>query len=189
MLRHFKIAGACLFLLFFSIPASAEFYQYVDSKGITHFTDNISTIPTRYQSQLTRHHETVTFPDENSQPAEEASEPGLAGSFLEADNVASIDRATVKPHDLVGLQKERNILLAKKESINKKYEMLMAEKQQLEKSKESMKDEAHIALYNKRVKKINEKIQRFKEEEKHFKLEIERFNDSIRLVETSVNHK
>ncbi len=66
MLRHYIIAIVFSLLLIPAIPASAEFYQYVDSKGITHFTDNISTIPTEYQSQLEQHEEIILLPEEDS---------------------------------------------------------------------------------------------------------------------------
>lgn len=48
-----RIACLGLIIVFsLALPASAEFYQYVDTRGITHFTDNPSTIPLQYQSQV-----------------------------------------------------------------------------------------------------------------------------------------
>ncbi len=68
MPEYFKITIVCSLLLFLAIPSSAEFYQYVDSKGITHFTDKISTIPTRYQSQLESRLARNTLPNELPYP-------------------------------------------------------------------------------------------------------------------------
>jgi hypothetical protein len=45
-------------LIFISIPAHAEFYQYEDKNGVVHYTDNFATIPEQYRSQISSHPET-----------------------------------------------------------------------------------------------------------------------------------
>ena len=52
----FRTAAISLLLFIAAAqPVSAEFYKYVDSRGITHFTDTFSTIPPQYQAQIARH--------------------------------------------------------------------------------------------------------------------------------------
>ncbi len=41
-----------LLLCFQAIPTSAEIYKYIDDNGIIHYTDNLTTIPSEYRSQL-----------------------------------------------------------------------------------------------------------------------------------------
>jgi len=45
MSKYFIIAIFSLLPLIIGLPATAEFYQYVDGNGITHLTDNPTTIP------------------------------------------------------------------------------------------------------------------------------------------------
>jgi len=165
MLEYFKITIVCSVLVFSAIPSSAEFYQYVDSKGITHFTDKFSTIPAKYQSQVDRHHEEIiALPDEVPYPEYEDPQP------------IEIKSKTPK---ISGLKKEKSMLLDKKKAMNQQFEMLMVEKQQIESSKENVADKKGIITYNRRVKEINKKIRQYKEEENRFQSEIERYNKSI----------
>jgi len=196
MSQHFKIAIVCSLLLMITIPSSAEFYQYVDSKGITHFTDSISTIPTEYKSQLERHPKIISLQKESVYIETDDSEAGIQDFFFETDNQTYDDTAIATDSDFTeskpialksaekakysGISKlvpERKILIDKKQALNKKFEMLAAEKQQLEKNKGDMRNEESIARYNKRVKKMNEKIKLYKKEEKRFKTEIEIYNE------------
>ncbi|MBC2714656.1 MAG: DUF4124 domain-containing protein [Desulfobacteraceae bacterium] len=196
MIGHFKIAIVCSLLLILAIPASAEFYQYVDTNGITHFTDNVLTIPTEYRSQLERHPEIVTIPEENpyaEYTAADSSDTDFTEEepFMLEPETAPVEEGIdissekiAKPSGITKLVAERKILQDKKEALNKKFEMLMAEKQQIENSKGDMKDEASAAQYNERVREMNVKIQQYKEEEKRFKLELDKFNASIKPPET-----
>jgi len=174
MPKIFKITVIFSLLLIFAIPSSAEFYQYVDSKGITHFTDNLSTIPARFQSQVERPHETIFITEKLTYPEYEKSQP--AGIKL-------------KTPEITKLRTKKNILLDQKKSLDQKFEGLIAEKQQMEKSRGNMKNAESVANYNKRVREINEKIKQYKKEEKRFKVKIDKFNQSINILETEIKNK
>jgi len=161
---YFKIAIISSLLLIYAIPSSAEFYQYVDNKGITHFTDKVSTIPAKYQLQVGSHHKTITIPKESHYPEYEKIHPS---------------KIKLKIPKITKLLAQKNMLLKQKKVMNQKFETLMAEKQQIESSKGNMKDEESMARYNKRVKEMNKKIRQYKDEEKRFKLKIGKFNKSI----------
>ena len=164
MPEYFKITIVCSLLIFLAIPSSAEFYQYVDSKGITHFTDKFSTIPTRYQSQLERHHARNTLPTKLPYPEYEENQPAEIKS---------------KAPKLATLSSEKNHLLDQKKMLDQGFEILIAEKQRIESNKDTMQDKKSILTYNQKVKEINRKIHRYKEEENRFILELERYNESI----------
>jgi hypothetical protein len=164
MPEYFKITTACALLLFFAIPAPAEFYQYVDSKGITHFTDKISTIPTQYQSQLERRLARNTLPEGLPYPEYEEKQPAEIKS---------------KAPKLATLSSEKSRLLDQKKILDQGFEILITEKQRIESNKDTLQDKESILAYNKRVKEINKKIQRYKEEENRFIIELERYNESI----------
>ena len=49
-----------------TFPVSAEFYEYIDENGIIHYTNDLTTIPTEYRSQLTRFDETESVSEEKN---------------------------------------------------------------------------------------------------------------------------
>ena len=53
-----------LVLIIFASPGYGEMYKWVDEKGTTHFTDDISTIPERYRQDV----EERKAPKETSSP-------------------------------------------------------------------------------------------------------------------------
>ncbi len=169
MPEYFKITIVCSLLLFLAIPSSAEFYQYVDSKGITHFTDKISTVPTRYKSQLERHHARNILPNELPYPEYEEKQAAEIKS---------------KAPKLATLSSEQSRLLDQIKRLDLGFEILIAEKQQIERKKETMQGKESILTYNNKVKDINKKIQLYKKEENRFIIELERYNESIDFLLT-----
>ncbi len=57
--RGIQLFCICVFLLLFVSPASAELYKYVDQKGIVHYTDTKSTIPSQYLPQIETYEESA----------------------------------------------------------------------------------------------------------------------------------
>jgi hypothetical protein len=169
MPEYFKIVIVCSLLLIFAIPSSAEFYQYVDNKGITHYTDKLSTIPDKYLSQLQIRHERIILPEKLPYPEYEEIRPHEIKS---------------KTPKITELKAEKSRLQDQKKALEQKFEFLIAEKQQIESMKENMKEKESILTYNKNVKEINKKIQRYKKEENRFILELERYNESINFLTT-----
>jgi len=164
-------------LLILSLPATAEFYEYVDNKGITHFTDNRSTIPPQYQSQIEQYGEKVS-----RQRLTKKDFPRKTGNAPSVDVRSDIDdELAAKPAEISKLAEKQKILLDKKQALNKKFELLMTEKQALEKRRETITDKREIVRHNIRVREINQKIRKFKKEEKGFKSEIERYNELIKF--------
>ncbi len=66
MRTSYKIYIICILLLMGTFPVSAEFYGYIDESGIIHYTNNLTTIPPEYRSQLTRFDETKSVPEEKN---------------------------------------------------------------------------------------------------------------------------
>jgi len=155
----FRTAVIGMLLLFAAAPAMAEFYEYVDARGITHFTDTFSTIPPQYQSQIARRAD-ISVPRKTKRP----------------------DAPAAIPDEISELAEKQQTLLNKKEKLEKKFEMLMAERQALEKNRQTIKGETHIITHNTRVQKINKKIEQFKIEENQFMTELDQFNRVIGLL-------
>lgn len=175
MRRHLKIIILGGLLLIPAIPATAEVFEYVDNKGITHFTDNLSTIPPQFQSQIEQYAEII--------PLHTGIKKGVARKTVYAPSVdvsSNItDEPAAKPAEIVKLAKKQKNLLDKKQALNKKFETLMAEKQALENRRQKIEGEKNIIVYNTQIQKINKKINQFKREEKQFLTALDQFNRSI----------
>ena len=177
MRRHLKTVILGGLLLILAVPATAEFYEYVDNKGITHFTDNRSTIPPRYQSQIEQYAE-IAPPHTGTKKAV-APKPGAAPSVDVHSNIN--DELAAKPAEISKLAEKQKILLDKKQALNRKFEMLMAEKQALEKRRETITDKREMVRHNLQVREINQKIRKFKISEKQFLNEINNFNTAVNV--------
>ena len=159
---YFNIAIMFSVVLILAVPSHAEFYQYVDNKGIIHYTDNISTIPAAYQSQVGQRHETNKLPPSVPYPEFEKKAP-----------------VELKTTSIENYQTRKSKLLDKMKALDNRFEQLVAEKQHVEQSKKDADNKENIIRYNQRVREVNEKIRRYRQEEKLLMAEIQEFNESI----------
>ena len=162
---------ALIACLCFSPAAQAEFYQYTDDNGVVHYTDDYSTIPKPYQTQIDAHPETPK------------DSPSQAGGTEEKNIGQTEDAQSDKqfsPEALEQLARQREELVEKKEQLDQQYEELLEEKEALESSRKEMSDEAEIKTYNQKVQALNEKINQYHEKESALKTKIEAYNKRIR---------
>jgi hypothetical protein len=181
-------------LIFISIPAHAEFYQYEDKNGVVHYTDNFATIPEQYRSQISSHPETPPASQEKTRnPGIHSNEPSIASdnesswqdSKTENSDNQKISKAEEKDSsgkdmETARLKRQRQILLEEKNRMNDKYKKILKEKQKLESSRSEIEEEAEINAYNKKVQQLNEKINEYREKENALKSEIQEYNEMIK---------
>jgi len=193
----------CIFLLMSVATVSGEFYEYIDENGIIHYTNNLTTIPYEYRSQLNRFEETKTVPEEkkmlnrDEQPSTDPSQTlkekdnsdmDEAEKGLPDDQQAKISpgmsaagtsgKKAAESPDMSEFKKKKNALMNRKEALDHKLKNLLTERDQLENSRNKT-DDLHIRKYNQDAKVLNEKIKQFKEEDAVLRVEIEAFNESI----------
>lgn len=94
-----SIALTGLLLFIFTTPVRCEYYQYVDQKGVKHFTDNISQIPEDQRKNLNIY-QSIKSPEK-----EPAAEP---------DNKMTAESLTIQRAEL---DKKYNDLIAKKQKL------------------------------------------------------------------------
>ena len=58
-------AAVILAVFLFAVSAGADLYEYTDSSGVTHYTDDPATIPEKYRSQARSTPETPAEPSKN----------------------------------------------------------------------------------------------------------------------------
>jgi len=188
------IVAAVLFL--FSIPAHAEFYQYKDDNGVVHYTDNYSTIPAPYRSQVESHAETP--PDATREAAtakpqaseKEKSAPPAWNQDSEEEKETQ-DNVVPEPTEASAeggqkesktewLKEQRAGLLKRKEQLDRQHENLIKERQELQSKRDKMEEPAEIEAYNQKVQELNEKITQYQEKQSALKSEIESYNKRIK---------
>jgi len=183
---------ALMACLCFSLPAKAEFYQYTDDKGVVHYTDDYSTIPEPYQSQIDSHPETpkdtaaetndsrgkAAGIEKNTRGRQRGAKESLENSASSETEAAA---ATKQPDPQTArLRKEREALVKEKEQLTQEYETILQKKEALDASREQLEDEAEIKSYNQKTQALNEKIKQYREKENALKSKIEQYNQRIK---------
>lgn len=139
-LRYAFILSALIFILH-AAPVVAEYYKWIDEKGVTHFSDDISEVPENQREAID-----VYKSVKGDAPAEplKPEEPGITPEELNA-------RKEILDSDYTGLIKRKEALTDQKESLkpeqyNEIAKQLNADIQEYQKQAEEY--EALVEKYN-----------------------------------------
>ena len=132
------ISVICLIAALFFSPSFAEYYQWMDAKGVKHFSDNILDVPENQRQGLRVHREILTTDDPANQNA--AQNEALA---TQRKNQAR--------------QKEEQYLIEQRVVLETEYKSL-AEKRQAIVNKKPDED---MDAYNQQVQTLNEQTVAF----------------------------
>ena len=109
-------AAACFLLSLSPAVSRADIYQWKDSQGTIHFTDDASTIPAKYRknsNRLIREAPSVISPEKTSPPPgmKKAPLPGSAKSTAEEETA----REATREEELASLVEQQRAKIAAKE--------------------------------------------------------------------------
>lgn len=157
-------AFACLLLSFSPISSRADIYQWEDSRGTLHFTDDISTIPQAYRkkaTQLMREAPSVISPLQTSPPpGGEPPAPSMGG--LSQEEETARDAARQKEELASEVEQQKAKIAAKEKHIREVDDKRSLAVNPL---RNRLVDQADLDLYDKYMAELPGDKERLKETE------------------------
>jgi len=153
---------------FLPYNANAEFYEYKDSSGIAHYTDNFSNVPEEYRNQIKINE------DVKSKNNTDNVEKQVLRKTAEKDSENI--KSTHFSGDLGGFKK-------RKADLDREYENIMKAQKALEDFKTTLKTDTDYKTYEKRYKNLKKEIQQYSDKRIAFKNDLDNFNRK-RALET-----
>ncbi|MEE8481557.1 MAG: DUF4124 domain-containing protein [Desulfobacterales bacterium] len=158
-----------LILVLFSVPASAEFYKFIDEEGNVQFTDDLTKVPLNQREGVRKYIESRTDAEDIKDNANiDKKEKQLLDGQEKAMQIEDTN-----------LFKIKKWLDAKKKELDSEYEALLKEKEEIDKNIQNLKTNEETKASNKKVQKFNEKIKKYEEKRKAFNTEVKAYNNKV----------
>ena len=158
-----------LILVLFSVPASAEFYKFIDEEGNVQFTDDLTKVPLNQRESVRKYIESRTDAEDIKDNANiDKKEKQLLDGQEKAMQIEDTNLFKIKK----GLD-------AKKKELDSEYEALLKEKEEIDKNIQNLKTNEETKASNKKVQKFNEKIKKYEEKRKAFNTEVKAYNNKV----------
>ncbi len=154
--KKLKIWLVLLIMIISSLPASGEYYRYVDNKGNLIYTDDLGKIPKNQMSNVKEYNEYKSYADNDIQQKE--SQPANQETDTENDTI-----------------NRKLSFVAKRQELDKEYLSIMKEREQLEKERKSMAGKSKKEI-KKKTEELNEKIENYQKKLKEFNEKFASFN-------------
>jgi hypothetical protein len=151
------------------MPASAEYYRYVDKDGNVHYTDDLTSVP---EDQRTDINEYTGFQSGSNVQEKDEQEEEMPQPLPENQQVKNIP-------DMDKFSEIKKQLDQKKEKLDEEYRALMEERKDIEKNKNKYRSNRQAKKYNKAILEFNGKIEDYERRKKLFNKEVEEYNERI----------
>jgi chromosome segregation ATPase len=162
MMKIKQFIWILLALLISVIPASAEFYRFVDENGNTVYTDDINKVPVEQRENVQSYEEAL------SDPAEATDEKHSLPETVN-NNAATADENP----------KERERLQAQEKELSREYQDLMTQRARLDEEKSQAISGDQISEYNQKIAEFNARIQSYEKKRSALESEINAFNQGL----------
>lgn len=163
-----------IFAFFTVSHGFAELYQYKDSEGVTHYTDNFGSIPESRRDKVKVHSEI-----KGVSAVEKDKDSSNSGQKDNKDPVAgkAQTRAEKNKNDL---SQKRQHLIDQRKELNEEYKKLEQERERLRNnSPDRSASDDQKKEYSKKVKALNDKIEAYDKKAKAFEKQVEAFNSKV----------
>jgi len=168
---------AVLLPLLLALPASADFYKYVDENGTIRFTDDITLVPPEQRKKLKIYEEAEPPAPAPAPAAEEGEQPPE-----EAAGQAPADALGVTEDQLRAMEEQ---LRAMKEQLDEKnaalaeeYNALTEERKALESRRGKFRTKGQVKQYEEAIRRLNEKSAAYEQKRKRFEEEVRAYNQT-----------
>ena len=180
-LRSFFIL---LVLLVFSVPASADFYRYIDENGNVRYTDDFSQVPVDQRPDLSgqKEFEGSTEAAEVKEPDKAQGEEQPAPSAPEKQDTTESGKTKPDQQETASKSELDQIkagLESKKQELEKEYDAMMKEQQQLEIEGKAAKGNAQVAVVNEKIAKFEAKMNAYERKREAFNADVKEYNARV----------
>lgn len=177
-MKKIKLLSFLMVLLFF-VPASAEFYRYLDKNGKIRYTDDYSKVP---KSQESSAREYRGYEKDDTDDAKNNETEAVTAIDTEKPSQLPKETEDGQENETSNTEKldaTKRRLEQKQQEINKELDDLNREKSELDALKEKVKTRPQAFEYRSKVEAFNEKIKKFTDKQKVFEAEVEAHNNDL----------
>jgi hypothetical protein len=145
-------------------PAAAEFYRYIDERGVTRFTDNLAEVPPEQRPEVQTYTESPS--STAAQPAVRATAAPAAktGGVPHDSRTASAPAADPNRGSSASLQKMQAVLQQEHAALKRERDRLLRDRETLEGSEQIAAFKAQAADLNRRIADYEQRLQAFARE-------------------------
>ena len=152
-----------------ALPASAEFYKYVDENGNTRFTDDLTMVPPDQREKFRPYAEEADKP-------EAASDAGATPPAEPPAPPADSEEGRTPEEDLVELGKR---LEEEQAALDREYKALMEERKTIESQRQEFRTKRAMKEYEAQITTLNERNAAYEERRAAFDREVTGYNDRV----------
>lgn len=164
IMKNAKIFFTFLICIYFFFPvnAIAEFYNYTDDNGVVHYTQDYSTIPDKYKSQIEINQE---IQSENTDQPENDT-----GDSQKSDRVNAGDNFSLKSKELTKRSSE----------LEEMYSRIRQMEKELNEYRKEINTKEEADIYKERMEDLNDLVKEYENKRSELNKDVEYFNNKIK---------
>lgn len=155
-------------LLMTAMPASADFYRYIDANGAVRYTDDLNQVPPDQREEVPNYEESKTTVTTPAQTANPSTEPAPATPKTDEPPVTEAD-----------LDQQRASLKDRKQELDRSYEEIRKERQDLIATSKYTTSKARAKEIMDRKAALEKKIRQYEDARKKYEADVTAYNQKV----------